>query len=223
MRQVRLGSAGDHCPCRSAVAASWAREPSNSGGVAASNRSEPPEANGVTPEALTAARADFLTTVDTNEPHRAGGHREALGCVLADLHPGWSLTYDYGPLTLAAGARADQAAIGPCRVMPACAAHGSRRAICNPASAAEGRHGPCVWPHAEAPDTRRRWSPDSGLRPGAGHGTARLLWSVERVGMRFAASTGLAGDAGLSTTLCRTSSTWCAGDPRCPADRGGAG
>jgi hypothetical protein len=65
----------------------------------------------VTPEALTAARADFVTAVSADELHRAGGHREALGWVLADLHAGWPLTYDYGPLTLAVAARPELARI----------------------------------------------------------------------------------------------------------------
>jgi hypothetical protein len=77
----------------------------------APSRSRPPEPYGVTPGRLIAARADFVTAVAADEPHRAGGHWEALGWVLADLHAGWPLTYDYGPLTLAVAAEPELARI----------------------------------------------------------------------------------------------------------------
>jgi len=45
-------------------------------------------------EALADRRAQFVAAVTSDEAHRLGGHREALGWVLADLAAGWPLSYD---------------------------------------------------------------------------------------------------------------------------------
>src|SRR5215210_7626017 len=81
--------------------------------------------------------------------HRAGGHAESLGWVLADVAAGWPLRYDYGPLTLAVVGRPDvaRALVAAAGFVPARIEYGSS----NP----DGRY--VRWKH--------RWS-----------GTAGELW-----------------------------------------------
>src|SRR5687768_749801 len=78
--------------CRPVLATPSRRAWRRGGWSPAPSRSRPAEPYGVTPQALTAARADFVTAVAADERVRVGGHREALGWVLADLHAGWPLT-----------------------------------------------------------------------------------------------------------------------------------
>ncbi len=54
-------------------------------------------------------RAHFVAAVDVDTAHRAGGHRESLGWLLADLAAGWALSYDSGSLTAAVVGRPDRA------------------------------------------------------------------------------------------------------------------
>ncbi|MGY1619567.1 hypothetical protein ACI797_22735 [Geodermatophilus sp. SYSU D00691] len=47
-------------------------------------------------DAPAGGRAYFVAAVADDEAHRRGGHRDALGWVLADLAAGWPLRYDRG-------------------------------------------------------------------------------------------------------------------------------
>lgn len=96
-------------------------------------------------------RAQFVAAVAADEARRTGGHREALGWVLADLAAGWPLHYDYGPLSAAVLARPDLA-----RALVATAGFVPAR-IEYETSSPDGRY--LAWEH--------RWS-----------GTAGELWDL---------------------------------------------
>ena len=77
-------------------------------------------------EAPAGRRAHFVAAVGRDEAHRPGGHREALGWVLADLAAGWPLRYDYGPLTAAVAGRPEltSALVATAGFIPACIEYG---------------------------------------------------------------------------------------------------
>ncbi len=80
----------------------------------------------VAPGSTAARRIEFVAAVVADEAHRAGGHREALGWVLADLAAGWPLRYDYGPLTAAVAGRPEltRALVATAGFIPACIEYG---------------------------------------------------------------------------------------------------